>query len=98
MAHKTKKDYILLLGIKVFGKKGRNSQQCYRKISLYKEPTRKRRKEKHLRKNATPIAVHPSVEKIELLSSSLSSLSCESSVSSKSSVSSESSDSSGDEL
>ena len=56
------------------------------------------RKEKVLRKNATPIAADPSAYKIELLSSSSSSLSCESGVSSKSSVLSESGDSSSDEL
>lgn len=46
-------------------------------------------KEKDLRKNTTPITADPSVNKIELLPSSSSTLPCELGVSSKSSVSSE---------
>ena len=54
--------------------------------------------ENDLRKNATPIAADPSVDNIELLSSSSLSSSRESSVSSKSNVLSESGDSSSNKL
>ena len=69
-----------------------------RKYCSMKKRRERPGKENDLRKNATPIAADPSVDNIELLSSSSLSSSRESSVSSKSDVLSESGDSSSNKL
>ena len=96
MAHKTVEDCFLTAGNKnAWNKeKGEILNIATRKYLSAGNRQERPRKEKDLRKNATPIAANPSFGKIELLSYSSFSRPYESGVSSKSSVSSKSGDSS----